>query len=168
MGSCRDMNMIACLSLMVMVGLVPMLMKGATAADYAVGDSLGWTLPPNTSFYSDWAASKTFRLGDILVFNSTGDHTVADGTKEEYDNCSSSGIIFGSPVNVNLTTAGSHYYFCTVGDHCKQGQKFTITVGSSSTISAPPPPPSGAHSIVASALLGLIISTLVICFFTYM
>lgn len=62
----RDMNMIACLSLMVMVGLVPMLMKGATAADYVVGDSLGWTLPPNTSFYSDWAASKTFQLGDVV------------------------------------------------------------------------------------------------------
>ena len=57
------MNMIACLSLMVvMVGL----MKGATAAEYVVGDSSGWTLPPNTTFYSDWAASKTFQIGDVL------------------------------------------------------------------------------------------------------
>ena len=64
MASFRDTNtntnMIACLSLMVvMVGL----MKGATAVEYVVGDSLGWTLPPNTSFYSDWAAG----LQDISV-----------------------------------------------------------------------------------------------------
>ncbi|KAK9947535.1 hypothetical protein M0R45_003155 [Rubus argutus] len=165
----KNMNMMACLSLswMVLVGLVPMLMKGAAAADYVVGDSLGWTLPPNTSFYSDWAASKTFQLGDEVAFKWTGNHTVAEASKEEYDSCSDPGIWIGSPVNVNLITAGSRYFICTVGDHCEQGQKVTITVGSSSPTSAPPSL-SGAHATVASLLLGLIISTLVICFFTYM
>ncbi|PRQ46336.1 putative Blue (type 1) copper binding protein [Rosa chinensis] len=163
MASCRA-SMIACLSLMVvMVGL----MKGATAAEYVVGDSLGWTLPPNTSFYSDWAASKTFQLGDVVSFNWTGNHTMAEATKEEYDNCSDPGIWSTTPVNVNLISAGSRYFICTVGDHCEQGQKVTITVGSSSPTSAPPPP-SGAHTTVASLLLGLISSTLVISFFTCM
>ncbi|XP_004287290.1 PREDICTED: umecyanin-like [Fragaria vesca subsp. vesca] len=108
-------NMLACLSLMVvMVGL----MKGATAVEYVVGDSLGWTLPPNTSLYSDWAASKTFQLGDRVFFNWTGNHNVALPTKEQYDNCSDLQSNLGSPVSVELT-AGSNYYFCTVGDHCK-------------------------------------------------
>lgn len=63
MGSCRDTNMIACLSfVVVLLGL----MKGETAAEYLVGNSLGWTLPPNTTFYSDWAASKTFQLANVV------------------------------------------------------------------------------------------------------
>jgi hypothetical protein len=48
------------------------LVRGATAAtDYEVGDSLGWTVPPNTSYYSTWASTKTFYLGDKLCKLST-------------------------------------------------------------------------------------------------
>lgn len=39
---------------------------GAAKNVYIVGDSMGWTVPPNTSFYSNWASSKTFMVGDIL------------------------------------------------------------------------------------------------------
>ncbi|KAL6226311.1 hypothetical protein ACLB2K_000274 [Fragaria x ananassa] len=98
------------------------------------------------------------------VFNWTGNHNVALPTKEQYDNCSDLQSNLGSPVSVELT-AGSNYYFCTVGDHCEQGQKVTITVGSSSPTFAPP---SGAHATVASLLLGLISSALAISFFTSM
>lgn len=34
---------------------------------HVVGDSMGWTIPPNTSVsYSNWASAKTFIVGDIL------------------------------------------------------------------------------------------------------
>ena len=63
MGS--RMGLIGCL--MVVVALL----NGATAqvtsaGVYEVGDSLGWTVPPNTSYYTNWASTKTFLLGDQL------------------------------------------------------------------------------------------------------
>ena len=59
------MGLIGCLIVVVA------LLNGATtqvtaAVEYQVGDSLGWAVPPNTSYYSTWASSKTFFLGDIL------------------------------------------------------------------------------------------------------
>ncbi|KAB2618607.1 cucumber peeling cupredoxin-like [Pyrus ussuriensis x Pyrus communis] len=59
--------MIACLVVMAVASPSLLNLKGATAAEYVVGDSLGWTVPPNTSFYSDWAASKTFQIGDTVA-----------------------------------------------------------------------------------------------------
>jgi hypothetical protein len=46
--------------------VVVALLNGATAREYQVGDSLGWTVPPNTSYYTNWASTKTFLLGDEL------------------------------------------------------------------------------------------------------
>ena len=47
--------------------VVMALLKGATAAQtYEVGDSLGWEVPPNISYYSKWASNKTFYAGDKL------------------------------------------------------------------------------------------------------
>lgn len=66
MGS-RMNRMIECL-IVVVAALV--MLNGASAAtvtsagDYLVGDSLGWDVPPNTTYYSDWASTKTFFLGD--------------------------------------------------------------------------------------------------------
>ena len=59
------MGMIGCLIVVVA------LLNGATAqvtsaGVYEVGDSLGWTVPPNTSYYTNWASTKTFLLGDQL------------------------------------------------------------------------------------------------------
>lgn len=42
------------------------LWRDSSAATYTVGDSLGWTVPPNANTYSDWASDKTFVVGDIL------------------------------------------------------------------------------------------------------
>ena len=59
------MGMIGCLIVVVA------LLNGATAqvtsaGVYEVGDSLGWTVPPNTSYYTNWASTKTFFVGDRL------------------------------------------------------------------------------------------------------
>ncbi|ONH98363.1 hypothetical protein PRUPE_7G246500 [Prunus persica] len=123
----------------------------------------GWAVPPNTSFYSEWAASKTFQIGDGLVFNWTGDHNVGGvASKEEYDNCIDPGIVFGPGVRIAINSTDSLYFICTVGDHCERGQKVTITVGSAANNSAPPPPPpSYASSLTPTTLGSFIISTLV-------
>lgn len=55
------MGLIGC-SIVVMA-----LLFGATEArEYEVGDSFGWNIPPNQNFYSDWASSKSFFVGDSL------------------------------------------------------------------------------------------------------
>ncbi|GAB2232537.1 hypothetical protein Droror1_Dr00011576, partial [Drosera rotundifolia] len=33
---------------------------------HVVGGSTGWSIPSSSSFYSTWAASQTFRVGDVL------------------------------------------------------------------------------------------------------
>jgi hypothetical protein len=34
---------------------------------HVVGDSLGWTVPPNSAAtYANWVSGKTFMVGDIL------------------------------------------------------------------------------------------------------
>ena len=46
--------------------LTALIMGATEAAEYNVGDSLGWRFPPNESYYSDWANNKTFFVGDKL------------------------------------------------------------------------------------------------------
>lgn len=36
------------------------------ATVYNVGDSFGWNTPTNENFYSDWASTKEFFVGDKL------------------------------------------------------------------------------------------------------
>ncbi|KAH0970302.1 hypothetical protein GBA52_022458 [Prunus armeniaca] len=168
-GMMNKMNMVmACFVVMAVAFPSLLNLKGATAEDYVVGDSLGWAVPPNTSFYSEWAASKKFQIGDGLVFNWTGNHNVGGvESKEEYDNCSDPGIVFGPGVRIEINSTDTLYFICTVGDHCERGQKVTITVGSAANNSSPPPPPpppSYASSLTPTTLgsfFGLIISTLV-------
>ncbi|KAK8941799.1 hypothetical protein KSP40_PGU014574 [Platanthera guangdongensis] len=40
---------------------------------HVVGGSAGWKIPPNITFYGEWAATRTFVLGDRLGnFSSLG------------------------------------------------------------------------------------------------
>ncbi|KAI7724874.1 hypothetical protein M8C21_011017 [Ambrosia artemisiifolia] len=43
---------------------------------HVVGDTLGWTIPPNgAATYTTWASQQTFNVGDSLFFNfTTGFH----------------------------------------------------------------------------------------------
>ncbi|KAL3511893.1 hypothetical protein ACH5RR_024610 [Cinchona calisaya] len=113
-------------------------LKCALAAEYVIGDGIGWNIPPNgAATYTNWASGKTFRVGDILVFNfGTNTHDVVQVPKASYDACNSNNaigsVIKNGPANVTLDTAGDHYYICTFGGHCTAGQKVAISVSSSS------------------------------------
>ncbi|XP_008779708.1 cucumber peeling cupredoxin-like [Phoenix dactylifera] len=136
------------------------------AATHVVGGSTGWIIPPNSSFYSDWASTQTFAVGDTLVFNfQTGSHTVDKVTKSGYDDCSTSNLIGSaittSPASVPLTTAGDHYFICGIPGHCSASQKLSVTVASSPTGASPPtsaagpsPPGTDGSSAATSLLSG--------------
>ncbi|XP_057969638.1 cucumber peeling cupredoxin-like [Malania oleifera] len=131
---------------------------------HVVGDSLGWDVPQNgATAYTNWASTRKFTVRDILTFNfTTNQHDVQEVAKASYDACTSSNaignLITTGPANVTLSTAGEHYYICTIGQHCQRGQKLTVNVlaadGTPSPASSPPPsttpatpsPGSGRHT----------------------
>ena len=41
-------------------------MQSADAVIHVVGGSCGWEVPPNATFYADWAKPRTFGVGDKL------------------------------------------------------------------------------------------------------
>uniref|UniRef100_A0A2N9GY90 Phytocyanin domain-containing protein n=1 Tax=Fagus sylvatica TaxID=28930 RepID=A0A2N9GY90_FAGSY len=109
MGS--RMGLIGCLIVVVA------LLNGATAqvtsaGVYEVGDSLGWTVPPNTSYYTNWASTKTFFVGDRLTQLVT---------------------IFSS--------TGPDYIISTESNHCELGQKFSFNVSAVGSPTTRPTPP---------------------------
>ncbi|KAL7210257.1 hypothetical protein ACSBR1_031759 [Camellia fascicularis] len=57
------------------------------AAVYKVGDSAGWTIIGNID-YKAWAASKTFHVGDVIIFEYNSQyHDVLQVTHKEYQAC---------------------------------------------------------------------------------
>uniref|UniRef100_A0A1J3H7S1 Blue copper protein n=1 Tax=Noccaea caerulescens TaxID=107243 RepID=A0A1J3H7S1_NOCCA len=120
------------------------------AEDYDVGGDTEWTRPADLEFYNTWASSKTFRVGDELEFEfPAGRHDVAVVTKDAYENCDKEKPISHmtmSPVKIMLNTTGPRYFICTVGDHCRFGQKLAIDVvaatGGATTPTTPGTTPS--------------------------
>ncbi|CAL5360812.1 unnamed protein product [Camellia sinensis] len=153
------------------------LVEFSAAAAYIVGDTMGWVNPSSdATVYSKWASQHTFATGDILVFNyATQQHNVATVTKNAYDACNSTSpisIATNGPTNITLNTTGEHYFFCTIGTHCAQGQKLAINVTSSTTAPSPgapsspsPPPPSSAppKAVAAFAVVLMSIAIGVMC-----
>lgn len=124
------------------------LLHGTAAVDLVVGGNTGWTIPPNNTFYSNWASANTFRVGDTLVFNfATGAHDLTVVTRQAYDSCSTANAvnrITNGPARVRLNTTGQHYYICGFPGHCTAGQKLTVNVvGNNSGGSAPAPSAGG-------------------------
>ncbi|XP_007013490.2 PREDICTED: stellacyanin [Theobroma cacao] len=134
-------------------------LEGAIAADYTVGDDYGWDVPPNNSsdFYASWANRFEFKIGDVAVFNWTGDHTAAQVTnKADFDSCNKSGagirLIGEAGVRVPITWEGFHYFICTVDSHCEQGQKVALNVTADVSSAPGPHPTVFAFSMVLCAL----------------
>ncbi|KAL5223014.1 hypothetical protein ABZP36_027727 [Zizania latifolia] len=128
----------ALIALLVVLGCA----AAASAKTFTVGDAQGWAVGPD---YTSWVNGKSFAVGDQLLFNFVGQHTVTEVTKGDYDNCAVSGNSINntnsSPATIDLATAGAHYFICTIGAHCTSGMKVAVTVAASSS-GTPPTPPS--------------------------
>jgi hypothetical protein len=85
-----------------------------------------------------------FSFSFLSVFNwTTGTHTATEvSTKEEYDNCTKMGMILAfAGVKVTFNENGTHYFLCSEGTHCEQGQKMIIKIGVLQLHLLPRPPP---------------------------
>ncbi|KAK7852660.1 mavicyanin-like [Quercus suber] len=160
------MGLIECLIVVVA------LLNGATtqvtaAVEFQVGDNLGWTVPPNISYYSNWASSKKFFVGDTLTYNATnGTQNVVMISEAEYNACAkviSVTVVVHpfSAVHYTLPSTGTYYIICTISNHCELGQKFSFTVES------PIGSPTNSTSSLTVGALFVVLTTTVIYFMTY-
>ncbi|XP_019174177.1 PREDICTED: blue copper protein-like [Ipomoea nil] len=142
---------IACLILGMMLSAVPCL-----STVYTVGDTAGWALSVD---YGTWSSAKTFKVGDSLVFNYPGGHTVDEVSPSDYQSCTVGNSIStdsSGATTIPLKTAGKHYFICSVMGHCSGGMKLVVTVDggadattptSPGTTTSPPTTTSGAAGI---------------------
>ncbi|XP_020206021.1 umecyanin [Cajanus cajan] len=160
------LNLIGC-SMVAMIFII-----GATeATDYIVGDSFGWNVPTNESFYIDWASNKRFFVGDTLFFNWSGDHTVGiERDSSNYENCNTSAVgnLIGSSFRYTLLEAVPQYFICTVGNHCVRGQKFSINVESLNSDAPTYPQPGSDASTLSFGILSAFISSFALYVGLYM
>ncbi|XWS54001.1 hypothetical protein CRYUN_Cryun10bG0050200 [Craigia yunnanensis] len=145
------------------------LLQLCNAAVYKVGDSAGWTTIGNID-YKQWAATKTFQVGDIILFEYDAQfHNVMRVTHPMYKACNVSAPLATYTTgndSINITTKGHHYFFCGVPGHCQAGQKvdinvlrtsetspaqapFGLTPPSVPSVGVPAPSPSNAISLKA-------------------
>ncbi|KAF4398748.1 hypothetical protein G4B88_028111 [Cannabis sativa] len=135
-------GLICCFALTVVI-----FTDSTAAVTHTVGDTTGWTIPSSPEFYTDtWEDNKTFRVGDKLAFNWSGVHNVAQvSTEADYDNCNTAAarvLSSTSPFEFTLNTTGDHYFLCTVGTHCRSGQKLKVDVDTSTTTPTTPATPT--------------------------
>ncbi|KAK9139778.1 hypothetical protein Scep_009459 [Stephania cephalantha] len=119
-------------------------------AVYKVGDSTGWTTIGSPD-YKKWAASKTFHVGDTILFVYNAQfHNVMQVSHAEYQSCNvTAPIATHSSGNdsIVIKKIGHYYFFCGVPGHCQSGQKVDIRVLGSTGVapaSAPGVSPTGA------------------------
>ncbi|KAK1320303.1 Lamin-like protein [Acorus calamus] len=139
-------------------------MKASVASmDHIVGASTGWKIPPNLTFYQEWAQRRNFVVGDKLVFlYTTGVHNVLEVNKEDFDKCGDKKVIdmfYKGPTILPLTTPGNHYYYSGVGTTASPVRRSPSTSpppprsSSSLKVLPPTPPPPMPRSTKSSANL---------------
>ena len=138
-------------SLMIFVALFGVVVGGTV---HNVGDSKGWTMMGVD--YEAWASSRTFQVGDSLVFEYNKDyHDVNEITTNNFELCEPSNPLVryetGSDT-VTLTKPGVHNFICGVPSHCDIGQKLQIVVlpASLGPVAAPVPRPVRSPSSFSS------------------
>ncbi|CAL5347170.1 unnamed protein product [Camellia sinensis] len=124
------------------------------ATVYKVGDSAGWTIIGNID-YKTWAASKTFHVGDVIIFEYNSQyHNVLQVTHKEYQACNSSAPIATYSTgndSITITKRGHHLFLCGFTGHCQAGQKVDINVPRTPLSPTPSPSPSSPATIAPAA-----------------
>ncbi|KAK9086823.1 hypothetical protein Syun_029217 [Stephania yunnanensis] len=120
---------------------------------HIVGESGGWDA--GTTDYAKWASSKTFNVGDTLVFKYLPSiHNVMQVTQKDFESCNPPAKAIATYTSgkdtVILKMSGDFYFICGAPGHCDAGQKVHVKVGqgsaSSSSSSAPAMSPKSSSS----------------------
>ncbi|CAM6101143.1 unnamed protein product [Calypogeia fissa] len=128
--------------------LVILGVHSASAVQYTVGGSSGWTYQTGSnSVYTDQFKSITLVVGDVLFFPFvTQIHNVYEIPPADLATCDFSnpiGEYTATNATVPLTTAGVHAFACEIPSHCSQfGMQLSVTVAAGAPVAAPVSPPT--------------------------
>ncbi|KAK6935494.1 Phytocyanin domain [Dillenia turbinata] len=178
--------------LLMLVALGCIVTGPASAMTHVVGGSFGWKLPPNKTFYEEWAAPRTFGVGDRLLFPYRMPlYSLIEVGKDDFPTCGQSQVVerfFLGPTTVDLNNTGERFFYDGVGLHCEAGLKLRVNVvnapgSSGSTTSyyerlfgseAQAPAPSAAGEVKsvkssdASSFTGLAMVSALVSFMAFM
>ncbi|XP_049352959.1 uclacyanin 1-like [Solanum verrucosum] len=129
----------AMLRMLMSLAAIAMLLGSAMATNYTVGGpNGGWD---QSTDVQAWAASKTFFVGDDLIFSYALSHSVLEVTKAGFETCQITApiaIYTGGMTVITLASVGKRYFICGTGGHCNVGgMKLEINTLPKAT---PPPP----------------------------
>ncbi|XP_038906839.1 mavicyanin [Benincasa hispida] len=148
------MGFAAVVTTAVLVVVMSLMSEMAVAAVYKVGDAAGWTIIGGVD-YKQWAATKSFQLGDVIVFEYNPKfHNVMRVTHEMYKSCNVSRPIethTSGNDSITIQTRGHHFFLCGVPGHCQTGQKVDINVQRLNSAAAAPQPSALASPSVPIA-----------------
>ncbi|KAL6191160.1 hypothetical protein ACLB2K_037551 [Fragaria x ananassa] len=132
-------------ALAVVVAMMAVVLQVSYATEYKVGDSAGWTTIGNVN-YKEWAATKTFRVGDVIKFTYNAQfHNVLRVTHAMYRSCNVSVPLESFSTgndSITIKTKGHHFFVCGVPGHCQSGQKVDINVRNAPIAATPSALPS--------------------------
>ncbi|XP_061337217.1 basic blue protein-like [Gastrolobium bilobum] len=114
----------AMITLMLLFCMLMLHSKMAHANTYKVGDTGGWSLD---AFY--WPKGKSFRAGDILVFQyNSALHNVVVVDEAGYNACSTpkGGNVYHSGNDQIQLVKGMNYFICNFPGHCEGGMKIAV------------------------------------------
>ncbi|XP_009403746.2 basic blue protein-like [Musa acuminata AAA Group] len=97
----------------------------AEAATYVVGGNSGWTFN-----VASWPRGKSFRAGDVLVFNyNPSVHNVVAVSAAGYNSCSApkGSRVYTSGKDRITLARGTNYFICSFAGHCQSGMKIAVT-----------------------------------------
>ncbi|CAK7357011.1 unnamed protein product [Dovyalis caffra] len=97
----------------------------ASAAIYTVGGRGGWIFN-----VAGWPKGKSFKAGDVLVFNyNPAAHNVVGVSKAGYNSCTAprGAKFFTSGKDRIKLKRGQNFFICTFAGHCQSGMKIAVT-----------------------------------------
>ncbi|ONK80774.1 uncharacterized protein A4U43_C01F21580 [Asparagus officinalis] len=114
---------ILCVTLMSFYLLVS-LINVARSAEFIVGGADGWTFDKE-----NWPEGKSFKPGDVLVFNyAPEEHNVVIVDAAGFNSCTpaANSTVYTSG-NDRITLAkGENYFLCSFPDHCVSGMRIKV------------------------------------------
>ncbi|XP_006360596.1 uclacyanin-2-like [Solanum tuberosum] len=132
----------AMLKMLMSLAAIAMLLGSAMATNYTVGGpNGGWDQSTDAQA---WAASKTFFVGDNLIFSYSPSHSVLEVTKASFETCQITApiaIYTGGMTVITLASVGKRYFICGTGGHCNVGG-MKLEINTLPKATPPPPPPS--------------------------
>ncbi|KAF5955145.1 hypothetical protein HYC85_008001 [Camellia sinensis] len=93
-------------------------------ATYTVGGAGGWTFN-----LSNWPKGKSFKAGDVLVFNyDPTAHNVVAVDRGGYGSCTTpaSAKVYKTGMDRISLAKGPNYFICNFAGHCQSGMKIAV------------------------------------------